>query len=114
VIVSSREGGCVMKVRVQKSTNPQGIGLGDRVKDRISGLSGIVTGFYSYLFGCERAGITPEEHKDGKPAEVFVVDAAQLELLAAGVVEGYQAPAIGAPRPAGPRADPAPRSTPVR
>lgn len=100
----------------QTATNPQGIGLGDRVKDRISGLTGIVTGFHAYLYGCERASITPEEHKDGKPAESFVCDVAQVELLASGAVQGYRVISsdIQTPRPAGPRADPAARNAPRR
>lgn len=96
------------------STNPSGIQLGDRVEDRISGLSGIVTGFYQFLYGCERVSVTPQEHKDGKPAESFTVDAAQCEVIEPQAVKGYVAPVPEAIRPAGPRPDPSPRRDPVR
>jgi hypothetical protein len=101
-------------VRAHTTTNPHGIKLGDRVRDRISGLTGIVTGFHTYLYGCERASITPEEHKDGKPAESFVVDAAQCVLEKATAVAGYAPQDLSAERPAGPRNDPARPSAPRR
>lgn len=95
-------------------TNPDGIKLGDRVKDRISGLRGIVVGFYTFLYGCERVAIQPEECKDGKPVEGYTCDAAQCELIDRSAVRGYEPPSPQAVRPAGPRADPAPRTTPSR
>lgn len=34
--------------------------LGDRVKDKISGLKGIAVGISNYLYGCRRISIQPE------------------------------------------------------
>jgi hypothetical protein len=94
--------------------------LGDRVKDRISGVTGILVGYHYWLYGCERVSIQPEEIKDGKPAEPICIDAAQTELLQGGVIQGYNPPAgvIDSrdvmKRPAGPRPDATRRSDPVR
>lgn len=46
------------------------IGLGDRVKDPITGFAGIVTAVTTWLHGCIRITIEPEKlDKDGKPQE---------------------------------------------
>ncbi len=85
--------------------------LGDRVRDRISGLKGIVTGRHEYLYGCIRFSVTPETAKDGKPGETAVFDEAQLVLLKPRVLEPYQA---ASQAPAGPRPDPVRPTPPVR
>ena len=55
--------------------------LGDRVKDKITGLKGIVVSVSQFLYGCTRVGIQPEEAKDGKPAESFYIDEPQCEVI---------------------------------
>ena len=57
------------------------IKLGDRVKDKITGLKGIAIGATDWLYGCRRICVQPEEAKDGKPAESFHVNEPQLELI---------------------------------
>ena len=57
------------------------IELGDRVKDRITGLTGIAIARTEWLYGCVRYSVQPEETKDGKPADCYVVDAHQLEVV---------------------------------
>lgn len=69
--------------------------LGDRVKDKISGLAGIAVAISVYLYGCKRIGVQPEESKDGKPSEWFTVDEPQLEILVKGVVAGRETPTHG-------------------
>ncbi len=71
------------------------IELGDRVKDRITGLKGIAVGISKYLYGCTRIAVQPEEAKDGKPAEWFHVDEPQLELMKKSVVSGRETPTHG-------------------
>jgi len=71
------------------------IELGDRVKDKISGLKGIVVGISNYLYGCKRVSIQPEEAKDGKPAEWYTVDEPQLEIVKKSVVSGRDTPTHG-------------------
>ena len=80
---------------------------GDRVRDRISGLKGIVIGVHDWLFGCRRITIQPEEVKDGKPAEGYCVDSAQCEVLKRAAIEPPQAVVAAdvRARPAGPRSD---------
>ncbi len=62
------------------------IELGDRVKDRISGLKGIAVGITNYLYGCKRIMVQPEETKDGKPVDTFYLDEPQLEIVKKGAV----------------------------
>jgi hypothetical protein len=64
------------------------IGLGDRVKDKITKLKGIVVARTEWLYGCIRITVQPEEIKDGKACENFCVDEAQLDLVRAGVIKG--------------------------
>lgn len=93
------------------------IELGDRVKDRITGLKGIAVGETNWLYGCRRIVIQPETEKDGKPADTFCVDEPQLELLERGVIQPRQpvaAAEVPPPRRHGPRPDAARRSDPAR
>lgn len=59
----------------------QPIELGDRVKDPITGLAGIVTSITIWLHGCIRIGVQPENLKDGKPVEASYVDQSQLVVV---------------------------------
>ena len=60
------------------------IALGDRVKDRISGLAGIVVAKTEWLYGCVRVAVQPEKiGKDGKPLEMQTFDEPQLDLVRA-------------------------------
>src|SRR5687768_7018463 len=65
--------------------------LGDKVKDRISGLTGIVTSRAEHLYGCARYWVSPQEVKDGKPAEGAWFDEAGIELVEASVIKPMQA-----------------------
>lgn len=49
------------------------IKLGSKVKDKITGFSGVVTGRVCYLSGCNQALVAPKVGKDGsfKSAEWF-------------------------------------------
>lgn len=57
------------------------IELGDRVKDKITGISGIAIGVTEWLYGCRRIVIQPEEIMDGKPVDSFSIDEPQLEIV---------------------------------
>lgn len=57
--------------------------LGDKVRDRISGFIGVVTGRFMYLNGCVRLGIDATELKDGRPHDV-TIDESQVEVIAPG------------------------------
>ena len=60
--------------------------LGDRVKDVITGMTGIVFGISDWLYGCRRITVQPEKEKDGKPAETFCVDEPQLKITKKGAI----------------------------
>jgi hypothetical protein len=86
------------------------IELGDTVKDRITGIEGVVMGHTRWLYGCDRITIQPQEVKDGKPAEMTTFDLPQLELVRKRVV----ASDVRTPRPGGPRPEPVRQPDPKR
>lgn len=47
--------------------------LGDRVKDEITGLSGIVIAVTQWLNGCVRMQVQPEKLKDGIPTPTIQI-----------------------------------------
>lgn len=57
------------------------VGLGQRVRDRISGLEGVVIARTEWLYGCARITVQPQDTKDGKPAETYTLDEPQIEIL---------------------------------
>jgi hypothetical protein len=74
------------------------INLGDKVKDKISGFTGIAWGRYEYLNGCVRIDVHPEKlNKDGTRIEGSVFDIEQLDLVKAAKVR-VSRPG-GGPRP---------------
>ncbi len=73
--------------------------LGDRVKDRISGFKGVVTGRTEYLYGCIRLMVEPEGLHDGKPIDSQWFDEQRCD-------ESSLA-AVGGPMPVPPSRDPA-------
>lgn len=72
-------------------------GLGDRVRDRISGLQGIIASRTQHLYGCVRYWILPEEVKDGKPLDGAWLDEPQLELVEARVHVPHNVVSAGEP-----------------
>jgi hypothetical protein len=99
------------------------VNLGDRVRDRITKLTGIVVGITYYLYGCTRVAIQPEEGKDGKPAEWIRLDEPQVELIDAEVIAPVSIISVqprrsvvkpGKPQPGGPRPAPANLPDPTR
>lgn len=59
------------------------IDLGDKVKDPISGVIGIVVNISRFLTGCERCSVQQEgvNKVTGKPYEWIAFDVPQLELV---------------------------------
>lgn len=60
------------------------IKLGDRVKDVYTGLHGIATARYLFLYGCSRICVEPTELKDGKPVESSTFDEQRVEIVEPG------------------------------
>lgn len=63
------------------STKFEPIQLGDRVKDPITGLTGIAICVTTWLHGCIRIGVQPESVKDGKKPEDVYFDQSQLVVV---------------------------------
>jgi hypothetical protein len=55
--------------------------LGHKVKDRVTGLSGIVTSVGFDLYGCIQAIVNPGLDKDGKQQDSHYFDVNRLEVL---------------------------------
>ncbi len=55
--------------------------LGDRVRDPITGFTGIVVVIASWLHGCIRVGVQPEEMHEGKPVDDRHFDNSQLIVV---------------------------------
>jgi len=81
----------------------QAIKCGDKAKDKISGIVGIVTCRAEFLYGCVRLELQPQEIKDGNPVKSFGIDEAQCELVEAGAIQGWAALDSAAESPAGDR-----------
>lgn len=77
--------------------------LGSKVRDTVTGFTGIATSSHKYLNGCVRISVSPPVDKDGKMQEPQVFDVQQLEVLEGPVaVTHAEAPAAVA-RPGGDR-----------
>ena len=61
--------------------------LGDRVKDKVSGFTGIVTGRTEYLNGCTRVVVEPEGLHEGKPIDSHYFDEMQVEVIKENVID---------------------------
>ena len=60
--------------------------LGDKVKDNISGLEGIVTGRSEYLYGCAHILVNPQQVKDGAPVAGTWLDEDRFTVIEEGVI----------------------------
>lgn len=69
--------------------------FGDKVKDRVSGFTGIVIARYEWMNGCIRYEVQPDKLKDSKPIDPLSFDVGQLDLVKAGVVSVVSAPTGG-------------------
>jgi len=65
----------------------QVIELGDTVKDRISGYTGVVTGINYYLYSSPRINVKSKELNNGIPLEEQVFDEVELEIVEKQTIE---------------------------
>jgi hypothetical protein len=63
------------------------INLGDKVKDTVTGFTGIAIARTTWLHGCDRITVQPPLGKDGKHPDNFTFDEKQLVLVKSGVVK---------------------------
>lgn len=55
--------------------------LGAKVRDRITGYTGIVTGRHEWIHMCHRYSVQSQELKDGKPIDACSFDVDALDLV---------------------------------
>lgn len=84
------------------------IKLGCKCRDTISGFTGICIAITTWLNGCVRITIAPQELKDGKPVESHTFDVQQVEV----VVEAPVAKSPSTRPPGGPSIAPTRNSDP--
>jgi hypothetical protein len=78
--------------------------MGSRVKDRVTGATGVVSCVSYYLNGCVRMLIEPAVDKDGKRPDAFYVDVQQLDVVEENVANPKAVkPTGGPPRREAPR-----------
>lgn len=77
------------------------IQLGVKAKDKITGFTGVVTGFCSYISGCNQALLVPPVGKDGRFVEAQWFDEQRLEILNAKaiVLDNSKTPGPDKPAP---------------
>ena len=81
-----------------------GIVLGSRVKDKITGFTGIMVATTTHLNGCNRVGVQPIKLKDGIPQDPVWLDEMDVEVVKKNEkVKGFD-------KTGGPRPDPPPRT----
>lgn len=79
--------------------------LGLKVKDKVTGFTGIITARTQYLTGCNGYGITPPVDKDGKTGEWQHFDEGRLEIIDEGINKSeVAAKKAGGPQPKIPEA----------
>jgi len=55
--------------------------MGIKVKDKITGFSGIITGYCSYITGCDQCLLQPEVKSDGDFVSARWFDVTRLEVI---------------------------------
>ncbi len=90
--------------------------LGDRIRDKVSGLKGIAVARTDYLWGCAHWCIKPEGLHEGKPIPSQWFDEPQLEVVKSGVFQRdtKEQKRQGGPQPSPPTPSRATRSRPQR
>lgn len=62
------------------------IELGDKVKDRITGFCGVVTGRTTYISGCDQILVSPPVKDDGSYVDGHWIDYDRLQVVNVGHV----------------------------
>ena len=66
------------------------INLGDKVRDTITGFSGVAIGRTEWINGCTRIVVQSDKLKDGVPTDAQHIDEPQLELVKAAKVKALK------------------------
>lgn len=92
-----------------KVTAPDGIELGDLVRDKITGFTGIVECISEWLNNCRRITVKSQALKDGVPQDNHTFDAPQIVVLKKGYFDNISE----AEKTGGPEIKPARASDPT-
>lgn len=65
--------------RTKDQTNA--IKLGQRVRDKVTGFSGVAVGTAQHITGCDTVGVNPGIDKDGKLGDTQWFDWTRLEVI---------------------------------
>ena len=74
--------------------------LGIKVRDKISGFTGIVTGFVTYISGCNQALVAPLVKDDGSLGDSLWFDVQRLERIGSETIKLDNGPTPGPDRAA--------------
>lgn len=77
------------------------IKLGQKVKDKVTGFTGIVIGKAEYLTGCNQYGVQPKVTKEQKVDSAIWFDEGRLEIVGPGIAPKE----VAAKKKGGPRND---------
>lgn len=80
------------------------INLGDKVKDAVTGFTGIAAARTTWLHGCDRICVHPATGKDGKHHDNATFNEKQLDVIKTAVVKS-ESKKPSAVRTGGPRDD---------
>jgi hypothetical protein len=61
--------------------------LGDTVRCKVTGFTGVMTVISTYITGCSRGGVQPPITPDGKLPDAMYFDIPMLEVVQAGTVK---------------------------
>jgi len=61
--------------------------LGNKVKDRVTGFTGIAVARYSYINGCDRICVQPATGKNGELPDSVTFDEPDLEVIGKGLAK---------------------------
>ena len=61
------------------------IDFGLKAKDKVTGFTGIITGFCAYMYGCNQYLLTPQVKEDNTKQDGYWVDEGRIEILGEGI-----------------------------
>lgn len=102
--------GAIARENIQGHT----VGLGDKVRDRLTGYTGICIAQSEQLFAANRIGVQSETLKDGIPAEAQWFDEPQVQVIKEKAVKIDEEKQEQTRKTGGPRPDPVRPTNPTR
>lgn len=76
--------------------------IGDKIRDRVNGFTGIAVGMTEYINGCRQFLLKPTKLKDDKPVEGQWIDEQHLEVVSEQELRNPFAAPVTAARAGGP------------